>query len=87
MDNRLEKIETKIDKLDERLDKIDITLTKQHGSLDHHIKRTALAEENIEMLRSEIKPLAQHVATINHLAKIVSVMGTFAAIYAYLFKK
>lgn len=87
MENRLDKIENKIDKLDERLDRIDVTLAKQHESLDHHIKRTALAEENIEILRSEIKPLSQHVATINHLAKIVSVMGTFAAIYAYLFKK
>lgn len=39
-----------------------VTLARNTESLEIHVKRTDLAEEAIRTLRSEMKPLAQHVA-------------------------
>lgn len=83
-DDKLEKIENKIDILDTRLDRIDVTLAKQHLSLEHHIKRTELAEENLGLLKKELKPLAEHVITINNIAKIISVLAAIAGIWKIL---
>lgn len=82
MEDKLNKIEEKIDKLDSRLDAIDVTLVRQHSSLEHHILRTQIAEENINILKKEIKPLYEHVVTINNIAKIISVLSALAGIYA-----
>jgi chromosome segregation ATPase len=82
MESKLSKIEEKIDKLDSRLDSIDVTLGKQHSSLEHHIYRTELNEENIQILRKEMKPLSEHVVTVNNIAKIISVVAAIVAIYS-----
>ena len=80
IEDRFDKLDTVLDKIDDRLNSIDITLAKQSTSLQEHIRRTELAEENIELLRTEIKPLSQHVVTINSLAKIISVLAAIAVI-------
>jgi hypothetical protein len=84
MESKLSKIEEKIDKLDSRLDSIDVTLGKQHSSLEHHIYRTELNEESIEVLKKELKPLSEHVATINSIAKLITVLAALAGIYNIL---
>lgn len=81
------KIEEKIDKLDSkiddkfdvvevRLDKIDGTLVKQSGDLEHHIYRTHLAEENIALIRAEIKPIKTHVIMVHGVLKFMGVLAT-----------
>lgn len=51
MDNkRLDDIHSKLDKLDSRLDNIDKTLVAQQKDLEHHVKRTDLAEKRIEQV-------------------------------------
>lgn len=54
MEKALERIENKIDKLDGRIDNIDVTLGKQHVSLEIHIKRTNILEE-------EVRKITKHV--------------------------
>ena len=78
------RFEEKIEKLDTRLDSIDINLAKQESNLREHMRRTQLAEENIELLRTEIKPLSHHVATINNIAKIISALAAVVAIAKFL---
>ena len=54
--------------------------------LRYHVKRTDLAEENLKILRSELKPVEKHVEQMQgalNLVKIVSVvLGVVIAIAA-----
>lgn len=43
--------------------------------LERHILRTSLAEENIQMLRAEVRPISMHVAVITALVKLVGLVG------------
>ena len=59
-------INKKLDAIDSRLaahevilSSIDKTLALQAQNIEHHIKRTDTAEENLELLRGVIKPLEQ----------------------------
>lgn len=72
----VEKIDTKLDKVDERLNSIDVTLVKQESSLEHHIFRTGLAEEQLELLRADIKPLKKRHELMNGVFRIIGVAAT-----------
>lgn len=54
-----------LDRIEERLDKIDTTLVKNTISLEEHIRRTNLIEE-------ELKPIKSHVSFVNALTKIIA---------------
>lgn len=93
----LSKFESKIDKLDERLDSIEKVQIKQEANIEHHVKRTDLAEENtailreemaknIEAIQTDMKPVQAHVAYMNGALKLIGVVGTFVAIAAGIVK-
>lgn len=71
-----EKIDGKLDKIEERLNSIDGTLIKQNKDLEHHIFRTSLAEENLEMLRIEFKPVLKRHEAVNTIFRIVGMFAT-----------
>lgn len=54
-------------KLDERQDRMELTLTKNTVSLEEHMRRTALLEE-------EFKPVKAHVTFLNNAAKAISLL-------------
>lgn len=55
-------------------------LSKQEHNLFIHIKRTDIAEENIEILKNEIKPVLQGLGFLKTIVKVVSfVTGLFVA--------
>ncbi len=54
---QLDKIEAIQDKHQEILASIDKTLAIQAQHLEYHIKRTTIAEENIDILRKSVEPL------------------------------
>lgn len=60
----VKEIDRKQDLQTEQLNSINITLVKQHESIDYHIKRTDLAEENTKMLREEVEELRQDVTKL-----------------------
>ncbi len=70
-----ERLYNTIDKLDTRLDSIDTTLIKQSVSLDEHIRRTNLLED-------EMKPVKQHVVMVEAVFKILGVVSVIASIVA-----
>lgn len=71
----LEKIDFKLDKLDDRLNSVEIILARNTESLVHHELRTTLNEENLELLRSDVKPLKAHVVLMNTGAKVISFLA------------
>lgn len=76
----VDKIESKVDILDSKLGDQNDTLNKQATVLDNHIKRTELAEENISMLRAEMKPLSKHVEYVNFIFKTIGFFATIAGL-------
>jgi flagellar motor component MotA len=78
--SKLDKVEEKIDTVHDKLTSIDITLAKQAIDLEHHIYRTTLAEENIEVLRSELKPIQTHVTQVHTVFKIIGILATVVGI-------
>lgn len=54
-----------LEKIEARLDTLDVTMIKNTMSLEEHIKRTNLLEE-------DFKPVKKHVELVNTTAKIVS---------------
>lgn len=90
-DERFDKLETKIDKMDDKLDRIDKNMAVNNVLLDNHIKRTELAEQQIEILKQQIIPVTEHVAMITSfpdkiknliyfISKILTIISTLVAL-------
>ena len=82
----LEKFDNKIDKLDHRLDAVEKILVKQEANIEHHVKRTDVAEANLELLRQDVKPIQKHVNYMEGALKSLGVLGTAVAIMAGIIK-
>jgi len=89
----LQNLDSKIDKLDSRVDGIDRTLVKTQANLGEHMRRTQLAEENIQLarqeskkdisdLREEVKPAVRHAVYMEGALKFIGLLATVASIVA-----
>lgn len=74
------KPEEKLDKIVEDISEIKVTLAKQAVQLEHHIKRTDLNEENMELLRAEFKPIQKHVDMFHGALKLIGGIAVVAGI-------
>jgi hypothetical protein len=78
MDGRLDRIEEKLDKLVEVQTQIQVDVAE-------HIRRTAIAEENIDKLSEALQPVKKHVTMVETIvtsfAWILGIIGTIAMIY------
>lgn len=84
MDKRLDRLESKMDKTLDSIASMDVTSAENVLSLKEHMRRTALAEDSIELIRSDIKPIQKHVTMVNGILKFIGIvcliLGTIAAI-------
>lgn len=84
------KIDNKIDKLGERLDSMEKVQIKQEANLGEHMRRTELAEENISILRSDLKidlrPLQKHVSYMEGALKGLGIISMVIGIIIGLAK-
>lgn len=82
---KLDQIEETLVEHTKILASIDKTLALQAQQLELHIKRTNLAEENMELLRKEFKPIQTRDAIMNALVKAFIVLcGASSALYYVL---
>mgnify|MGYP001605844197 CR=1 FL=1 len=90
LESRLEKMDDAIRDhttiVDNRLDSIDLLMVKQGAILEHHIRRTELAEEAIQLTRAEFAPVSKHVQMMNGGAKAIAFTGTVAGIVTAFYK-
>lgn len=73
-------LDDKIDEVSKRLDSIDATLTKQHLSLEYHIKRCDLLEDQVVPIREqmfEIKGAVKFLKLVGVLASIAEVVHIY----------
>lgn len=61
--------------LDHRLDEMTVLLAKQQQSLEYHIKRT-------DLLQEEIKPIRKHVYMVQGVGAFLGILALIATIYA-----
>lgn len=83
VEDKLDSLDSKLESIDERLSDINNVMIRNTASLEEHMRRSLLNEEAVDLLRTEIKPLSQHVATINNIAKMISVLAALAGIYNF----
>jgi chromosome segregation ATPase len=80
-------LETKIDEIKEDIAEIKVTMAENTASLKEHMKRTALAEESITLIRqqlhqdntaikNELEPVKDHVRVVNIVTKVLFILGT-----------
>jgi hypothetical protein len=72
--------ENKLDKVVEKIDEIRDDIADIKIDLARHILRTDLAEENIKILRNELKPVERHVEHMSGGLKLLSVLIVIAAV-------
>lgn len=73
MDDRLIRIEDKLDKLVDIQGEILVDLAV-------HMKRTQIAELNIERIANEIKPIQEHVAFLKYSGKLIGMLAALSAV-------
>jgi hypothetical protein len=71
--DRLGRVENKIDRI------IDIQ-TQVQIDVAEHMRRTLIAEENIEKLADKMEPIQKHIAFIDVLGKLIAVAAAIATI-------
>jgi hypothetical protein len=81
----LEKLYEKQERMAEDLADIKVILAKQEENLKIHIYRTDLAEENIALLRQEVKPVIAHVAGLKKAIEIsLKTLGALSVLVAII---
>lgn len=93
------KLRAWLDKLGEDMSDIKITLAKQESNIEHHVKRSDLLEEVVEIarqenktdikeLRKEVESNKRHVYLMKSLGRIivavVAISGVVVAVLRYL---
>jgi len=76
----------KIEKVVESIHSIDKTLAAQEVQLTEHIRRTQAAEDNIELLRKELKPVQEHVARMDGALRFLGILSLVAGVAAAIHK-
>lgn len=88
MEEKFNRLEEKLDKVAEDIVDIKVTLARNTASLDEHMRRTLATEESLDILKSEIKPIEDHVVYVNILAKhtvlYIKILGGVVALLVSL---
>ena len=75
-----------LDKISDRVGNLEITAAKHDANLEEHMKRTALAEESIALIRQELKPVEKHVYFVEAIIKVIGVTSALVSIGVGIFK-
>lgn len=70
-----DRIFEKLDKIDERLNSIDKTLERNTISLEYHIKRTDILQNEVEKMNEDLTPVEDHVKKVHFILKVGSMLG------------
>jgi len=74
----IERVFEKLDDIASKQADMNAILASQAVELKDHIRRTALLEEAVEVIRADVKPIEQHVAKVGLAAKIAAAIGAAA---------
>jgi hypothetical protein len=83
MDSTDKRQEAKLDKIAEDVCEIKIILGKQHVSLDDHIRRTELLENDVAPLKEHLIFVKSAVKIGGAVASIITLVGVIVGILEY----
>jgi hypothetical protein len=66
---KLDSVVDKLDKMSDTMTIIQVSQGKMEVNVAEHIRRTGVAEENIAMIRLELKPIEEHVTQVRSITK------------------
>ncbi len=81
-----QRLHDKLDKILDEIGEIKVTIAKQQVGLDEHMRRTAINEESLDLLRQEFQPVKQHVLAVNVLAKVGAGLSVLVGVVAGVIK-
>ena len=88
MDGRMDQTDDRLGRIENKLDKLSDVQVQIQVDVAEHIRRTAIAEGNIDKLSEALQPVTHHVAVVkavlNILAWSLGILGAIATIYAAL---
>ena len=61
----------KVDSISEDISEIKVIMARNTASLEEHMRRTALAEQQIASLREDLLPVEDHVKQVRWTAKAI----------------
>lgn len=86
MDNRIDQLDERLDRIENKLDKLSDIQVNIQVDVAEHIRRTAIAEENIDKLSEALQPIRTHVTMVQTIvtasAWILGIIATIATIYS-----
>lgn len=86
MDGRIDQLDERLDRIEGKLDKLSDIQTNIQIDVAEHIRRTAIAEENIDKLSEALQPIRTHVTMvqtiITAIAWTLGIVATIATVYS-----
>lgn len=76
----MKNVEAKLDKIAEDIAEIKVIQAEQAADLKHHIYRTDLNEETIQILRKQVEPVLKSHERINGVLKFFGAIAVVAGI-------
>jgi uncharacterized protein (DUF342 family) len=84
----VEEILQRLARIEDKVDDIKVTSAQQEEQLKEHMRRTEIAEENINRLRAELKPVQKHLDLVQGISSVMlkaivataGIIGLFEAI-------
>jgi archaellum component FlaC len=75
----IKRLDEKLDKIMEEIIDIKISVARNTGSLEEHMRRTEVAEENLRLLREEVEPIKAHVSNVHNVGNVFYTIVKVAA--------
>lgn len=73
------RVEQKLDRVQQDVNEIKVILARNTTSLEEHMRRTAIAEERIELVQTQVndklEPVRKHVVMVNTTLKVLAAAG------------
>jgi len=88
MDGRIEQLDERLDRIENKLDKLSDVQVQIQVDVAEHIRRTNIAEANIDKITEALQPVKKHVTMVETVviafAWIIGIIGAIATVYSAL---
>jgi tetrahydromethanopterin S-methyltransferase subunit G len=71
----LKRLDDRLEKIESRLTEIDRTLLVNTSSLEKHMLRTELSEKRLNKIENELIPVSRHVSQVSGALKFVGILS------------
>lgn len=82
----IEKLDEKIDNIKDDVNEQKIVIARIDVGVEEHVRRSNLADENMALIRQDMKPLQRHVNYVQGGAKLVGLVGVIVGIVVGVLK-